>query len=82
MACMHDEIVRNIRTIVRFMAAAYLKRHQVSAIDFITDSFQLSTDQLAAGAEPAADLAAAEKTLVSVRNFQLCSFVLFLPGAF
>ena len=62
MACMHDEIVRNIRTIVRFMAAAYLKRHQVSAIDCITDSFQLSTDHLAAGAEPAPGAAALRVT--------------------
>jgi hypothetical protein len=65
---MHDEIVRNIRIIIHFIASKYLKQQKVSPVEFIQDTFQLSIAQLAAGIPPAVDLATAKKTLVSVSN--------------
>ena len=65
---MQYEIVRNIRIVIHFIASAYLERNRVTPLDFIQETFQLSFSRLAAGIEPAVDLPAAEKTLISVSN--------------
>jgi hypothetical protein len=74
---MHNEIVRNICIIIHFITSKYLECRQVSAVDFIQDTFQFSITHLAAGIFPAVDLAAAEKTLILVGTLQFYSFSLF-----